>query len=107
MTDVVYLLGSGSTWGDSEIKYSLRSLERHADKVGQVYVVGLCPAFLNKDAIRYVPLNDKSIHAALNIKEKLLVACETESVSKNFLYVHDDHFFMRDFSVEKYPNYYY
>ena len=44
--DVVYILGTGSTSNDNEIRYSLRSIEKYLIGFNVVYIVGECPKFL-------------------------------------------------------------
>ena len=38
--DVVYILGKGSVWKDNEIRYSLRSIEKHLTGFDRVFIVG-------------------------------------------------------------------
>ena len=47
MIDVVYILGDGSKWGNNEIKYSLRSLEKYGKNIRDVYICGNKPYFVN------------------------------------------------------------
>jgi hypothetical protein len=103
--DIVYLLGTGTAWKNNEIKHSLRSLQKHADKFEKVFVVGEKPEFLN-DEIIHIPFKDTSPYPNVNINAKLMHACALPELSPNFFYVHDDHFFMQDFSVSKFPYFY-
>ncbi len=102
--DVVYILGKGTNWKDNEIRYSLRSLAKHADKIDKVFIIGQCPDFLT--GVIHYPHPDPHSCKELNIMEKIMRACELGEVSSNFFLVNDDHFFMQDFSLAKYPYYY-
>lgn len=101
MIDVVYVLGKGSQWGDNEIRYSLRSLCKHT-KHRNVYVVGEKPSFLTN--IIHIPISDTN-RKELSIMRKILAVCEEEDLSQEFLFMNDDHFFVKDVDIEKYPFY--
>ncbi len=102
--DIVYVLGRGSIWGDKEIKYSLRSIEKHLTGYRDIYVVGHLPGFL-KD-VRYISYNDPHFCKETNIYEKTLRACQEPSISDDFLFFNDDHFLMKDFVADQFPFYY-
>lgn len=103
--DIVYIIGNHSEWAYNELKYSIRSVEMHGDKAGNLVIVGHLPDFLNKESLVHIPVADLSKFPAVNIKNKVLAACNSKQVSNSFLYLHDDHFFTEPFSVDKFPNY--
>lgn len=103
--DIVYLLGTGTNWANNEIRFSLRSLQKHAEKFGDLFIVGEDPGFLH--GFTHIAMKDAHPkNKARNIYEKIMAACKDPRVSDNFFYVHDDHFFMENFKMEKYPYYY-
>lgn len=99
--DVVYTLGTGSTWQDREILFSLRSLE-FVEDVERVIIVGQRPAWLRD--IVHVPATDPHVCKERNIMEKLLKACQV--VSGPFLFMNDDHFALRPQRADQLPNWY-
>lgn len=55
--DVLYYIGGGSMHNNNELRYSLRSLQKHCRDLGKVWVVGNKPDFLQN--VEYVWLEDK------------------------------------------------
>jgi len=104
MCDLVYILGSGSLWNDQEIKFSLRSVEKHLTGFRDVYIIGTCPDFL-KD-VRHIYMKDSHPCKETNIYRKVLRACQEQSISDNFLFFNDDHFLLQDFYAPQFPNFY-
>jgi len=105
MIDVVYILGSGSTVGNAEIKYSLRSIEKHLKDYGNVFIIGERPYFLNEKAIE-IKFKDLHRNKARNIMSKINRAAIDERVSDNFILFNDDYFLLQDVSAIGYPFYY-
>lgn len=90
MTDVVYILGNGSNWGDNELRFSLRSLEKYVTGVGRVFLVGARPKWIT--GVVHLPFSDRHICKERNIMLKVAYACGHPDLSQTFLHVHDDHF---------------
>jgi hypothetical protein len=103
--DVVIPLGRGSSWGDNELRYSLRSLVKFASNIGRVIIVGECPTWAQNvvHVTRGEPTNRNHEH---NIFENLLAAAESNIVSENFLAWQDDYFLLDKIDVDTYPYYY-
>lgn len=102
--DVVYVLGTGSTWSDNEIRFSLRSIEKNLSGIGKVFIVGELPEFL-QDVI-HIPAEDifePGINADGNIITKVIAACKDERLSKKFLFINDDHMVMEPMLVSNIP----
>jgi hypothetical protein len=96
-TDVVYVLGKGSTWADSEIRYSIRSFKKHFKDLRNIVVVGECPAWLR--GVIHLPVEDN----ANCIKDsrmmlKIAAACKDSRVSEQFVFCTDDTFLNSDLS---------
>ena len=93
MIDVVYPLGDGSRWGNNELRFSLRSLQRHLRDLGRVFVVGRRPAWL-VEAV-HIPMEDVHRHNKdANLIDKVLAACWA-GVSERFLRLSDDQCLLR------------
>ena len=104
--DAVYIVGNLSPWYDNELKYSLRSLEKHVNGIGEVFIVGHKPPFINEAAI-HIPADDMTFNRARNIASKILLTCNDERVSEYFLLMNDDYFFLQDIqNITEYPFHY-
>lgn len=101
--DIVYTLGTGSEWDNNEIRYSLRSIEKHLKGYNKVFIVGECPEWLTN--VIHIPFKESG-HASKNILDKLLLACNDERVSENFMFFNDDFFLIKATSTNNYPYYY-
>lgn len=100
--DVVYILGNGSRHNDLELKYSLRSLEKHLKNYRNIYLVGRKPSFLN-DKIIFIPAEDTSKNKAVNIMRKVMQSANRPEISENFMFLNDDYFFVKDFDTNDCP----
>lgn len=90
MTDIVYVLGTGSNWDNNELRFSLRSLETYISGIGTVYLVGECPRWITN--VVHLPFPDLHTCKEKNIMLKMAYACGHPDLSETFLHVHDDHF---------------
>ena len=112
MTSIVIPLaghGHGSRWGDKELRYALRSVEKHLSGYGEVFIIGYCPPWLQN--VVHIPATDgdKTYEHERNIFNKIMLACKDERVSDTFLFMNDDHFLLQDFSfngITPFPFYY-
>lgn len=100
--DVVYTLGTGSKWHNNEIRYSLRSIEKHLKNIRNVYIIGAKPDFLKN--IIHIPAQD-NFHPSRNIMEKLLIACRQNEITEDFIFFNDDFFLLNDIDALNYPYY--
>lgn len=104
MTDIVYLLGGGSLWKNNEMRYSLRSVEKHLSDVGKIFSIGHCPDFVKN--IIHISIADKvnpNLTKAENINNKIMAAIGDERVSDPFLVFSDDYFLNKSYSADSYP----
>lgn len=104
LISVVYALGSKSRWQNNEIRFSLRSVEKHLKGFLDVWVVGERPDFLQN--INHIPAIDHHDVPDRNIMEKIKKACEHPEISDPFLFFNDDHYLLADFQANKFPYYY-
>lgn len=103
-TDIIYALGSGSKWNNYEILLSIRSLCKYLKNFGNIYIVGENPGFLKN--IIHIPCDDifpPEINADGNIINKVLTACSIPEISEDFLFINDDHIFLKPIHVLDIP----
>jgi len=103
--DVIYPVGTGSTWDNNELKYSLRSLEKHGKDVRNVYIIGEKPEFIS-DEVTFIPFKDEHSYAVINVNEKILHVLNNWEVTDDFVYMNDDFFLLKDVNLGQYPYYY-
>lgn len=97
-------MGRGSLWQDKEIRYSLRSIEKHLINYRDIWLVGQLPVFLHK--VNHISFEDEHPCKETNIYRKILRACQEDSISEDFLFFNDDHFLLQDFNAPEFPFYY-
>lgn len=98
MIDLVYpLKENGSRLGDWELRYSLRSVERHLKlDLGRLWIFGYQPSWLSPDVhVRMVDKGDK----AMNLRAKYARMVEHVDISDPFLLLDDDHIFLKDATI--------
>jgi hypothetical protein len=103
--DVLYVLGKGSKHKDQELCWSLRSLERYGINVGNVYIVGECPIWVNKKVVTHIPCNDPYNRKCKNIWHKVLYAIDHCEIGNEFLLSADDIFHIKPIDIDNYPYY--
>lgn len=93
--DIVYpIKKGGSKSEDAELRYSLRSLERHLRvDVRDLFIFGYLPSWV-RDA-QHIPMEDRR-DKAINLREKYRRMCSVGELSNPFLLLDDDHIFLRD-----------
>jgi|GEM_PF-1655785 len=97
--DLVYILGTGSRWRNNEIRYSLRSVQKHMD-IGRVFIVGECPEWIT--GVVHVPAKDMEKNKQLNARHKYEVAARDKRISKDFILMNDDFFILKPVSEVEY-----
>lgn len=105
MIDIVIPLGTRSTQKNQELRYSLRSIDKHLYGVGNVFIIGECLEWLT--GVIHIPFTEdpRNRFRDRNIMLKMSEACKDSRVSDNFLMVHDDHFFLTDHEARAFPYY--
>jgi hypothetical protein len=103
MTDIVIPLGNRSTVRNLELRFALRSIQKHLKGVGQVVVIGETVDWVQN--ISHIPHEDdpRSRFKERNIANKMINVCKDKRVSENFLMWHDDHFALQDFEAKDFP----
>lgn len=104
LTDVVYLLADGgSRWNNEEIRYSLRSIEKHLTGYRLIHIIGDRVPFLD---VHQIESADFGRIKEINIFKKILLACQMPQVSDPFLLFNDDHYLNRHFDAAEFPYFY-
>jgi len=105
MTDIIIPLNNRSTQKNIELKYCLRSVEKHLSGVGNIFIIGHCPDWVQN--VIHIPAEEdpRNRFRDRNIMNKMVIACKDERVSDDFLMVHDDHFLLADYEAESFPYY--
>ena len=101
--DIIFPLGLGSLHNDIELRFSLRSIQKHLTGYSKIYIIGHCPSWIQN--IIHLPAADKSYteNKESNIFNKILIACNHPSISNNFLFFNDDHFILKNMDASQFP----
>lgn len=106
MTSIVIPLGRGSKYHDLELRMALRSVEKHLTGYGDIFIIGEKPAWIQN--VIHIPATDgtQTYDKERNIFNKIMIACNDERVSEDFLFMNDDHYLLRDYEAVQFPYYY-
>jgi hypothetical protein len=98
--------GFGSRQNDQELRYCLRSIERHLTGYGDIFLIGHLPKWVR--GCIHIPATDedRTWWKERNIYRKILLACEDPRVSDDFLFMNDDHFLLSGFVAGEFPYYF-
>lgn len=101
--DVVYKLGSGSTFNNAELRYSLRSLQNFIP-LRNVYIVGFLPDFI-QNVIHIKAEDPYKQNKDGNLISKLILATLDQNLSEEFVNMSDDQMFLQkcDYDEIKVP----
>ena len=100
--DVLYILGQGSLENNEEIKFSLRSLEKFAKGVDRVFITGVCPNFIDKKKVIFLPCDDpycRNINHFYKVYDTFMMT----DISDDCLLMYDDIFFCEKVDIRNYP----
>lgn len=103
MIDVVIPLGDGSPSFDIELRYALRSIQKHLLGYRRVFIVGQLPDWCHN--VVHLPFPDKSKYKQRNIFRKIMHACNDELLSDDFMFFNDDHYLLMEEQACDYPYY--
>jgi hypothetical protein len=105
MTSICIPLNNRSTVNNLELRYCLRSIEKHLSGVDEIFIIGYCPDWVQN--VIHIPADEdpRNRFRDRNIMNKMVMACKDERVSDNFLMVHDDHFLLADYEAGAFPYY--
>jgi len=92
--DVVIPLGRGSRWGDNELRFCLRALEKNFLDLGNVWIVGEKPAWCVN--VRYLRMPDFfTSNKDANLITKVMTACYQRDMASVFVRSSDDEILLR------------
>lgn len=94
MYSLVIPLGSGSPYNNSELRYALRSIEKHLKIYSGVFIVGEKPEWIQN--VTHIPAKDLPAKKQLSIRNKILLACADPRVTDEFIFTNDDIFLLKD-----------
>lgn len=105
--DAVFVIGTGSIDGNTELRYALRNLEKNCKFIRDVYICGFCPKWVDRTRVKHLEWPDRFNHAKdANIVDKLRHACEHPGIAKRILFCSDDQFQTRPCTWEDFrPRY--
>jgi hypothetical protein len=103
MIDIVIPLNDGSRLQDIELRYCLRSIEKHLEGFNKIILVGERPEWIQN--VHHIQFHEnKSNHKrAENIHGKIQRALKF--ISGDFLFFNDDHFLLKDIDADLFPYY--
>ena len=104
MIDILYILGTGSKFGNEELKYSLRSLETYVKDYGRVFITGVCPPFIDKNKVIHTHEYDIGV-PTVNHWWKVTQTIKKTDISDRFVLMYDDIFFVKPVELSNYPFY--
>jgi hypothetical protein len=106
-TSIMIPLGIGSHWDNTELRYCLRSVEKHLTGYGDVFIIGAKPEWLRN--VIHIPFDEgfspQSYEKDRNIYNKIMAAIADNRVSDDFLFMNDDHFLLQNYEAGKFPYY--
>jgi hypothetical protein len=97
--------GFGSRYSNIELKYCLRSIEKHLSGYGDIFIIGHMPSWVR--GCIHIPATDedRTWWKERNIYRKILLACEDPRVTDDFLFMNDEHYLLSDFVAGEFPYY--
>lgn len=105
--DIVIPLGKGGhKFGDIELKYALRSIEKYLAGYRNIFIIGERPEWINTGHVYCIPARDTPLRKQFSLMSKLLMACMNERISQDFIYFHDDHYLLKPLHVSEIKNWY-
>jgi hypothetical protein len=93
--DLVYILRAGSRWRNNELRYSLRSIEENFESPGKVFIVGVCPRWVDTKNVTFIQEDDPYGDKVRNAIHKIKRACKDDRISERFILMNDDFYFMK------------
>ena len=104
MIDIVIPLGTGSKWRNNELRYALRSIDKHLYDVRHVVIVGELPSWCTN--IIHIPAKNKPGRKEFSIFSKIMASVNDSQVSNPFVFSNDDIFLLKKISAYEIPFWY-
>ena len=107
MADVLYILGDGAAdIDDRPLRWSLRSLAKHARGLGRVIVAGYPPKWLSKEVVVLSIPDEPGCGKQTNIALCAIKAARAAKIEGLYLYSSDDHYLLQDADLRAWPRYF-
>lgn len=94
---------------DEELKFTLRSIDKHINGIGHAWIIGDIPLWrINTSNLTVINFGNRyngEDFAHRNVANKMMAACADERISENFLMAHDDNFIMAPCDADVWPYY--
>lgn len=104
MIDIVIPLGKGSVLKNFELRFCLRSIEKHLTGYRNIWIIGERPEWSQN--VNHIPATDRYDISDRNIMAKLTLAAEHPEISHDWIMFNDDHFLLAPFEAATFPYYY-
>jgi len=105
--DVLYVVGRGAKdIDDRPLRWSLRSLAKHARGIGRVIVAGYPPEWLSPEAVAVPVPDEPGMGKQASIALCAIKAARAAGIGGAFLYSSDDHYLLADADLRWWPRYY-
>ena len=105
MTDILYVIGPDEqTHNNLPLRYSLRALDKYAEGVGNLYVVGYIPKWLT-GPMRHLEVQNIGFGKHWNILNCICEAVQMFGIDHDFLYSSDDHFLLKPCNMDEWPRF--
>lgn len=105
--DVLLPLGPGSHWDNVELRMAIRSIERHAQGLRRIVVVGAIPQWLREtDRVLPVKRPEFKCNKASRISLKVQWAFEHLDLTDTVAFWNDDYILTRDVDIRTIRDYY-
>jgi hypothetical protein len=97
--DIVYKIGIKSQWDNyEELRYSIRSFAKNFKDLGNIYIIGHKPEWLQN--VNHIECDDPYKHNKdANLILKLIIPCFDANLSDDFLNLSDDYFAIKPFDI--------
>lgn len=87
----------------TELLFALRSIDRYLTGWTNVVIIGTPPDWYKGESVQ---APDYRYRKQFSIYSKLLIACELNNVTDNFIMWNDDHYLLRPLDVSEFKNWY-
>jgi hypothetical protein len=93
---MLYIIGSGSLHYNEELRFSLRSVQKHCPEINKIVVDGEQVHFLS-NKVDYHYIEEAKGNKEYRIGMKIYNACKSGFIKGNFIFMNDDFFFTRPY----------
>lgn len=101
--DIFIPLGGVQNNDYRELRFTLRSIEKHMQDIGRLFIAGDIPDWLV--GVEHLKVDDIEGDARGSVQKKLLSFCKVEDATEDFLFTHDDILAVEDFIGSELPFY--